>query len=338
MLVLGIETSCDETAASVVGPEGVRSDIIHSQAIHEAYGGVVPELASRAHAERVVVSVRAALVDAGIERPDAVAATAGPGLVGAVLVGLSHARALAAAWRVPFLSVNHLEAHLLAPLLDDPAPQFPFLSLVVSGGHTTLYLAEGVGRYTVLSQTIDDAAGEAYDKVARMLGLGYPGGPHIDRLAASGDPAAVAFPRPRVKELRQSRRRGQVIRRTKMDMSFSGLKTAVRNHVIREERASDADVAASFQAALVDVLLDRIRKAVQATGVHRVAIGGGVAANSELRRRLSATPAIEAFIPPRARCTDNGSMIAHCGRLRLMAGQRHGLNVTARSGWVPGEP
>lgn len=338
MLVLGIETSCDETAAAVVGPDGVLSDVIHSQAVHEAYGGVVPELASRAHAERVVVAVRAALEQAGIERPDAVAATAGPGLVGAVLVGLSHARALAAAWRVPFLAVNHLEAHLLAPLLDTPAPAFPFLSLVVSGGHTTLYLAEGLGRYTVLSQTIDDAAGEAYDKVARMLGLGYPGGPPVDRLAAQGNPTAVAFPRPRVTELRQSRRRGKQIQRTKLDMSFSGLKTAVRNHLSRGDRADTPDVAASFQAALVDVLIDRVQKGVAATGVRRVAIGGGVAANSELRRRLAAVPSIEAFIPPRSRCTDNGSMIAHCGRLRLLAGQRDGLDVTARSGWVPGEP
>ena len=338
MHVLGIETSCDETAAAVVGPDGVLSDVIHSQAIHTEFGGVVPELASRAHAERVVVSVRAALERAGLERPDAVAATAGPGLVGAVLVGLSHARALAAGWGVPFVAVNHLEAHLLAPLLDDPAPRFPFLSLVVSGGHTTLYLARGLGDYTVVSQTIDDAAGEAYDKVARMLGLGYPGGPPIDRLAATGNPTAVAFPRPRVKELRESKRRGQLIRRTPLDMSFSGLKTAVRVHVRSADRASSADVAASFQAALVDVLLHRVRKAVDKTGVRRVAIGGGVAANSELRRRLVELPGISAFIPPRARCTDNGAMIAHCGRLRLLRGQRDPLSVTARSGWVPGAP
>jgi len=338
MNVLGIETSCDETAVAVVGPDGVASDIIHSQAIHTEYGGVVPELASRAHAERVVVSVRAALDKAGIERPDAIAATAGPGLVGAVLVGLSHARALSAGWGVPFVAVNHLEAHLLSPLLDDPAPAFPFLSLVVSGGHTTLYLARGVGDYTVVAQTIDDAAGEAYDKVARMLGLGYPGGPPIDRLAAQGNPKAVAFPRPRVKELRKSKRRGQVIERSPLDMSFSGLKTAVRNHVHKPGRASTEDVAASFQAALVDVLLHRIRKASEKTGVRRVAIGGGVAANSELRTRLAQLPGITAFIPPRARCTDNGAMIAHCGRLRLLAGQRDSLDVTARSGWVPGDP
>jgi len=338
MNVLGIETSCDETAVSVVGPEGVVSDIIHSQAIHNEYGRVVPELASRAHAERVVVAVRAALAEAGLERPDAVAATAGPGLVGAVLVGLSHGRALAAGWGVPFVAVNHLEAHLLAPLLDSPAPEYPFLSLVVSGGHTTLYLARAMGDYEVLAQTIDDAAGEAYDKVARMLGLGYPGGPAIDRLAAQGNPRAVAFPRPRVKELRASKRRGQLIQRSPLDMSFSGLKTAVRQHVARPDRARTEDVAASFQAALVDVLLSRIEKAVKKTGVSRVAIGGGVAANSELRSRLLALQGVTAHIPPRSRCTDNGAMIAHCGRLRLLAGQRDPLDVTARSGWIPGEP
>ncbi len=338
MNVLGIETSCDETAAAVVSADGVLSDIIHSQAIHTEYGGVVPELASRAHAEKVVVAVRAALSEAGLDKPDAVAATAGPGLVGAVLVGLSHGRALAAAWNVPFVAVNHLEAHLLAPLLDDPAPEFPFLSLVVSGGHTTLYVARGLGQYEVLSQTIDDAAGEAYDKVARMLGLGYPGGPPIDRLAGEGNPEAVAFPRPRVSELRNSKRRGQIIHRTALDMSFSGLKTAVRNHLQQPDRAATADVAASFQAALVDVLLHRIQKAVEHTGIRRVAIGGGVAANSELRSRLSALPNVTAYIPPRARCTDNGSMIAHCGRMRLLAGQRDSLAVTARSGWVPGAP
>ena len=182
MNVLGIETSCDETAAAVVNGAGVLSDVIHSQGVHARYLGVVPELASRAHADKVVVTVRAALEEAGIARPDAVAATAGPGLLGAVLVGFCMGKALAAGWGVPFIAVNHLEAHLLAPLLEDPAPAFPFLSLVVSGGHSTLYLAQDVGKYEIIGQTIDDAAGEAYDKVARMLGLGYPGGPPVDAL------------------------------------------------------------------------------------------------------------------------------------------------------------
>ena len=213
MLVLGIESSCDETAAAVVGPAGVLSDIVHGQAIHVKYGGVVPEIASRAHAEQIVPTVMAALEGAGIARPDAVAATAGPGLIGAVLVGLCFGKAAAIGWGVPFVAVNHLEGHLLSPLLDHPDLTFPFLSLVVSGGHTTLYLAEGLGRYTVLAETVDDAAGECFDKVARMIGLGYPGGPHIDRLALTGDPAAVPLPRPRLPGL---------------DMSFSGIKTAVR--------------------------------------------------------------------------------------------------------------
>jgi N6-L-threonylcarbamoyladenine synthase len=215
MNVLGIETSCDETAAAVVG-DTVASDVVHSQDLHAAYGGVVPEIASRAHAEQIVPVVRAALERAGIERPDAVAATAGPGLVGAVLVGLAFGKAASLGWGVPFVGVNHLEGHLLAALLDDPAPAFPFLALVVSGGHTTLYLAHDVGRYDTLAETVDDAVGEAYDKVARMLGLGYPGGPAVDRLAGSGDPAACRLPRPRVGD--------------GLDMSFAGLKTAVRAH------------------------------------------------------------------------------------------------------------
>jgi len=335
MRVLGIESSCDDTAAAVVGPGGVLSDVVHSQAIHARYGGVVPELAGRAHADKVVVTVRAALAEAGVARPDAVAATAGPGLMGAVLVGLCFGKALAAGWGVPFLGVNHLEAHLLAPLLEDPAPAWPFLSLVVSGGHTTLYLARAPGVYDVVGQTIDDAAGEAYDKVARMMGLGYPGGPVVDRLAAEGDPAAVVFPRPSPgAKARVSRRRLQ-IPRSPLDMSFSGLKTAVRTHLASPGRASDADVCASFQAAVVDVLADRIRGAADRTGVSRVAIGGGVAANSALRQRVTEL-GLDAFIPPRSRCTDNGAMIAHAGRIALLAGRTDPLSTTARAAWAPG--
>lgn len=322
MQVLGIETSCDETAAAVVGPAGVASDVIYTQTVHQAYGGVVPELAGRAHVERIVSTTRAALAEAGLARPDAVAATAGPGLVGAVLVGLCFGKALAAGWGVPFVGVNHLEGHLLSPLLEDPAPRFPFLALVVSGGHTTLYLAAALGDYRVLGRTVDDAAGEAYDKVARLLNLGYPGGPPVDRLAAQGDPTAVSFPRPSPGGL---------------DFSFSGLKTAVRTHVGRPDRASDADVAASFQAAVVDCVCQRVRAAAEQTGVTQIAVSGGVAANSLLRARLAALP-LEVFLPPRARCTDNGAMIAHAGRLRLLAGGRDPLSLTARASWSPGAP
>ena len=322
MNVLGIETSCDETAASVVGADGVLSDVVHTQMVHQEFGGVVPEIAARAHAEKLVAVVRASLDRAGIERPDAVVATAGPGLIGAVLVGLSHAKALAAAWDIPFLEVNHLEGHMLSPLLEDPPPQWPFLALVVSGGHTALYHCRALGQYEVLAETVDDAAGEAFDKVARMMGLGYPGGPVIDRLAAQGNPEAVAFPRPRLKQ--------------GLDFSFSGLKTAVRQHVTGHAPAAKEDIAASFQRAVIDVLADRIIRAAKQTGCTQIAIAGGVAANSELRERVTQL-GLQAFIPPRSRCTDNGSMIAHAGRLRLQAGQRGSLDAVARPGWVPGD-
>ncbi|HJN73116.1 MAG TPA: tRNA (adenosine(37)-N6)-threonylcarbamoyltransferase complex transferase subunit TsaD [Myxococcota bacterium] len=313
MMVLGIETSCDETAAAVVGPEGILSDVVYTQTVHEQYLGVVPELASRAHAEKLPAVVMAALEQAGCVL-EGVAATSGPGLVGAVLVGLSYAKALALGWGLPFVGVNHLEGHLLSPLLEDPAPSFPFLGLVVSGGHTTLYLASAVGDYETLATTVDDAAGEAFDKVARLLGLGYPGGPAIDRLARSGDPTAIRFPRPRA---------------TGLNWSFSGLKTAVRNHT----GALDADIAASFQAAVVDVLLDRVLKASEATGIRTLALSGGVAANSAVRACFSERPELDVFLPAPQRCTDNAAMIANVGRLRLAAGQRDGLDVSARPSW-----
>lgn len=317
MRVLGIETSCDETAASVVDDDGVASDVVHTQAIHAKFGGVVPEHASRAHVEKLGSVVRAALAEAGIERPDAVAATAGPGLIGAVLVGLSFAQGLAATWGVPFVGVNHLEGHLLSPLLEDPAPSFPFLGLVVSGGHTTLYLVRGVGEVDVLGETVDDAAGEAFDKTARLLGLGYPGGPVVDRLAQGGDASKVVLPRPDPGGL---------------DWSFSGLKTAVRQTIQRHD-PEPADLCASFQEAVVDCLLDRVRRASEQTGVRQLALAGGVAANSELRRRATALDGIQTFLPPRHRCTDNGAMIAHAGRLRLLAGQRDPIGTRARPGW-----
>ncbi len=322
MQVLGIESSCDETAAAVVGPRGVLADVVYSQEVHAAYGGVVPELAARAHVEKLGVVVAAALAEAGVERPDAVAATAGPGLVGALLTGLSWAKGLALGWGLPFASVNHLEGHLLSPLLEDPAPAWPFLALVVSGGHTALYRCEGLGQYETLGETVDDAAGEAFDKTARLLGLGYPGGPAVDRLADTGDPEAVALPRPDPGGL---------------DWSFSGLKTAVRYHIEGAEPASAEDICASFRAAVVDCLLDRVKRAMAQTGIRRVAMAGGVAANGELRRRVAALEA-ETFVPPRSRCTDNGAMIAHAGRLHLLAGKRDLLSAGARSSWPVGVP
>ncbi len=315
--VLGIETSCDETAAAVVGAAGVVCDIVHSQEVHARFGGVVPELAARAHIDKLGTVVRAALHEAGLERPDAVAATAGPGLIGAVLVGFCWAKALAAGWDVPFVSVNHLEGHLLSPLLEHPGPPLPFVALVVSGGHTALYRCDGVGRVRTLGETVDDAAGEAFDKVARMLGLGYPGGPLVDRLATEGDPTAVAFPRPMPGELQ---------------LSFSGLKTAVRTHLHSEGRASDADVCASFQAAVVDCLMDRLEAAAAREGLTHAALAGGVAANSALRARAAAS-SLHVTVPPLHRCTDNGAMIAHAGRLRLLAGQRDPFDAGVRPGW-----
>ena len=323
MRVLAIETSCDETAAAVLDASGVCSEIVYSQTVHADYGGVVPELAARAHIEKLAVVVQAALDQAGIKRPDAVATTAGPGLIGAVLVGLSWGKALAAGWEVPFVGVNHLEGHMLSPLLEDPAPEWPFLALVVSGGHTTLYRCHSLGQYEVLGATVDDAAGEAFDKVARMLGLGYPGGPVVDRLAQKGDPKKIPFPRPQPKNSASA-----------LDFSFSGLKTAVRNHVQRASREGDEDICASFQCAVVDCLLDRVRRAVKDTGITRVALAGGVAANSELRRRMADEEDFRVFLPPRSRCTDNAAMIANVGRLRLLSGQRDSFDLTARPVWA----
>ncbi|MEM6926312.1 MAG: tRNA (adenosine(37)-N6)-threonylcarbamoyltransferase complex transferase subunit TsaD [Myxococcota bacterium] len=318
MRVLGVETSCDETAAAVVGPHGVVSDVVHSQLEHAEFGGVVPELAARAHIERLGVVVERALHDADTAKPDAVAATGGPGIIGAVLVGFSWAKALAWAWDVPFRAVNHLEGHLLSARMEAEPPEWPFLGLVVSGGHTTLYVAHALGRYEVLGQTVDDAAGEAFDKVARMLGLGYPGGPVVDRLAATGDPAAVAFPRPDPGGL---------------DWSFSGLKTAVRQHVQSAARAPDADVCASFQAAVVDCLVDRVSRAVDRTGIRRLALAGGVAANRGLRERVRAL-GIQTVIPPIRRCTDNAAMIAYAGREHLMAGHADALDRGVEPAWA----
>ena len=333
MFVLGIETSCDETAAAVIGPEGVCSDVVYTQEIHQKYGGVVPELAGRAHVEKVVSTTRAALDAAGIERPDGVAATAGPGLMGAVLVGMCFGKAAAAGWGVPFIGVNHLEGHLLSPLLEDPAPRYPFLALVVSGGHTTLYLARGLADYEVLGQTVDDAAGEVFDKVARMMGLGYPGGPLVDVLAAQGNSTAITFPRTKI--VAGTHTRGSRRVRTALDMSFSGLKTAVRTYLMRTDGWSGPDVAASFQQAVVDVLCQRVMEASRQTGIYQIAMAGGVAANSQLREAMRALP-LEVFMPPGSRCTDNGAMIANVGRLRMMTGQSDSLGLTARASWTPG--
>jgi N6-L-threonylcarbamoyladenine synthase len=311
-VVLGIETSCDETAAAVVrGGTDVLSSVVSSQVeLHARYGGVVPEIASRAHNELIIPVTARAMVEAGIDgaQVDAVAATAGPGLIGALLVGVSAAKALALTWDVPYVSVNHLEAHLYAAFLEDPELQLPLVVLLVSGGHTMLVLMEDHGRYRLLGQTLDDAAGEAFDKVARFLGLGYPGGPAIDRIAMEGDPDAVRFPRAMLDE--------------GLDFSFSGLKTAVVNHVRANPDVSTEDVAASFQAAVVDVLGAKARRAAREVGASALALGGGVAANSLLREQFLTActeDGLHGFLPSRSMCTDNAAMIASAGwhRLRL---------------------
>jgi N6-L-threonylcarbamoyladenine synthase len=311
--ILGIETSCDETAAAVVEDgRHVQSSVVSSQVdLHARFGGVVPEIASRAHVELITAVVAEALVEAGVLEVgdlDAVAACHGPGLAGALLVGVSAAKALALTADVPYVEVNHLEAHLYAAWLEEPDLEPPLAVLIVSGGHTMLVVMEGHGRYRVLGQTVDDAAGEAFDKVARFLGLGYPGGPAIDRLAAEGDPAAIPFPRPMLDD--------------GPDFSFSGLKTAVVNHVRRHPDAAVADVAASFQEAAVDVLVAKLVAGALEAGADTLVLGGGVAANSRLRTRV--VEAAEAtgsrvFLPPLALCTDNGAMIAATAWWRLRA-------------------
>ena len=308
--VLGIETSCDETAAAVVvDAKEVLSSVVSSQVeLHARFGGVVPEIASRAHVELLTPVVARALVEAGIsdDHVDAVGATVGPGLVGALLVGVSAAKALALVWDVPFVAVNHLEAHMYAAMLEEPDIELPIIVLLASGGHTLLVLMEGHGRYRLLGSTIDDAAGEAFDKVARYLGLGYPGGPAIDRIAIEGDPSAIAFPR--------------AILDDGYDFSFSGVKTAVVNYVRKHPDVSTPDVAASFQEAVVDVLVQKARRAAQAYGAKGMALAGGVAANSQLRTRvLDACMAdgLHPFLPSREMCTDNAAMVAAAAWYRL---------------------
>jgi N6-L-threonylcarbamoyladenine synthase len=314
-LVLGIETSCDETAAALVmGGSDIVSSVVSSQVeLHASFGGVVPEIASRAHLDLLNPVIARAIVEAGVDdrRIDAVACTVGPGLIGALLVGVSAAKALSLAWDVPFVGVNHLEAHLYAALLDDPTIDFPVVVLLVSGGHTLLVEMEELGSYRLLGQTIDDAAGEAFDKVARFLGLGYPGGPAIERAAAEGDPESIAFPRAMLDEGKRN-----------LDFSFSGLKTAVINHVRANPDVATADVAASFQAAVVDVLVAKARRAVAEVGAKGIALGGGVAANSKLREDVldaCVEDGLRAYLPTPAMCTDNAAMIAAAGwhRLRL---------------------
>jgi N6-L-threonylcarbamoyladenine synthase len=318
--ILGIETSCDETAVAVVrdGRE-VLSSVVSSQVdLHARFGGVVPEIASRAHVELLTPVMAQAMVEAGTEAGDidAVAATIGPGLIGSLLVGVSAAKALALVWDVPFVGVNHLEAHFVASFLEEPELAPPLVVLLVSGGHTLLVEIQAVGRYRLLGGTIDDAAGEAFDKVARFLGLGYPGGPAIDREAMQGDPAAVRFPRALLEDTPP--RSGDSGRN--LDFSFSGLKTSVINHVRKNPDVATADICASFQEAVVDVLVTKARWAAEQVGATGMALAGGVAANSLLRERFldaCARDGLQGFVPSRSMCTDNAAMVAAAGFYRL---------------------
>jgi N6-L-threonylcarbamoyladenine synthase len=318
MRVIGIESSCDETAVAVYdGAEGLLSHRLFSQVeMHQAYGGVVPELASRDHVRRLLPLVREALADARSDQEsiDALAYTKGPGLIGALLVGAGFARSLAFAWGKPAFGIHHLEGHLLAPLLEIDAPQFPFLALLVSGGHTQLVDVAGLGRYRTLSETLDDAAGEAFDKTAKLLGLPYPGGAALSRLAEAGRSGAFEFPRP-------------MLDRPGLDFSFSGLKTAalvaLRGHAPDDERR--ADVARGFEDAVVDTLVEKSRRALRATGHRRFVVAGGVGANRKLRERLGQAAAqcgARLYFPRAEFCTDNGAMIALAGCMRLAAGMR----------------
>ncbi|MFI5396982.1 MAG: tRNA (adenosine(37)-N6)-threonylcarbamoyltransferase complex transferase subunit TsaD [Candidatus Binatia bacterium] len=328
MRILAIESSCDDTAAAVLADGVVLSSIVTSQDdVHCRYGGVVPELASRSHMRNIVPVIEDALARAELTLADidAVAATCGPGLVGSLLVGLSSAKAVAFARQLPFVGVNHLEGHLLSVQIDGRTP-FPYVALLVSGGHTSLYYAEDWGRYQLLGSTRDDAAGEAFDKVAKTMGLGYPGGRVIDSLACNGDPKAIRFPRARLKLPRDGAR---------FEFSFSGLKTAVwqyvREHPIHGETAA-ADVAASFQEAVVDMLLDTTFAAAHSLQCSRIVIAGGVSANSRLRWRAQEAAAefgLAISIPSRRYCTDNAAMIAVAAQHRLRRGESDPLSLNA---------
>ncbi|BDT67222.1 tRNA N6-adenosine threonylcarbamoyltransferase [Comamonadaceae bacterium OS-1] len=321
VLVLGIESSCDETGIALVRAEGAALPVLlahalHSQIeMHQAYGGVVPELASRDHIRRVLPLTRQVLEEAAhsLQDVDVVAYTRGPGLAGALLVGAGVACALGAALGKPVLGVHHLEGHLLSPFLSVDPPEFPFVALLVSGGHTQLMRVDGVGRYEMLGETIDDAAGEAFDKSAKLMGLGYPGGPALSRLAEQGDPAAFKLPRP-------------LLHSGNLDFSFAGLKTAVMTQAKKlgdDLEARKADLAASTQAAIVEVLLKKSMTALQRTGLRRLVVAGGVGANASLRSQLNAVCAkagIRVHYPELHLCTDNGAMIAMAGAMRLQSG------------------
>ena len=335
MRILGIETSCDETGVAIYDEEkGLIANQLHTQiALHADYGGVVPELASRDHIRKLAPLLQAALQEAHLTAKDidGIAYTSGPGLVGALLVGSTVARSLAYAWNIPAIGIHHMEGHLLAPMLEENPPHFPFVALLVSGGHTQLVRVDGVGRYELLGESIDDAAGEAFDKTAKLLGLDYPGGAALARLALKGTPNRFAFPRP-------------MTDRPGLDFSFSGLKTFAANtlHQVMQEEGelterSKADIAYAFQEAVVDTLAIKCKRALKQTGLKRLVIAGGVSANKQLRQTLAELMQQlggEVFYPQPQFCTDNGAMIAYAGFLRLKQGQQQDLAIEVRPRWT----
>ena len=335
MRILGIETSCDETGVAIYDEEkGLIANQLHTQiALHADYGGVVPELASRDHIRKLAPLLQAALEEAHLTAKDidGIAYTSGPGLVGALLVGSTVARSLAYAWNIPAIGVHHMEGHLLAPMLEENPPHFPFVALLVSGGHTQLVRVDGVGRYELLGESIDDAAGEAFDKTAKLLGLDYPGGAALARLALKGTPNRFAFPRP-------------MTDRPGLDFSFSGLKTFAANtlHQVMQEEGelteqSKADIAYAFQEAVVDTLAIKCKRALKQTSLKRLVIAGGVSANKQLRQTLAELMQQfggEVFYPQPQFCTDNGAMIAYAGFLRLKQGQQQDLAIEVRPRWA----
>ena len=329
MRVLGIESSCDETGIAIYDSEaGLLAHALHSQIeLHMEYGGVVPELASRDHVRKTLPLIGEVLRQAGLQKTDidGVAYTAGPGLIGALLVGASIGRSLAWTWDVPALAVHHMEGHLLAPMLEEDVPEFPFVALLVSGGHTMLVRVDGVGRYLLLGDTVDDAAGEAFDKTAKLLGLGYPGGPAISRVAEQGNPARFHFPRP-------------MTNRPGLDFSFSGLKTFAVNTLAEngDDAQTRADIAHAFEVAVVETMAIKCRRVLEQTGLKRLVLAGGVSANQRLRQRLSQLAkerSVRLYYPRPEFCTDNGAMIAYAGCLRLQAGQGESLAIQARARW-----
>jgi N6-L-threonylcarbamoyladenine synthase len=329
MIVLGIETSCDETGVALYdSAKGLLSHQLYSQIeLHALYGGVVPEIASRDHIRKLIPLIKETIKCAGIKREQigGIAYTAGPGLVGALLVGASTARTLGFAWSIPTIGVHHMEGHLLAPMLEENPPTYPFLALLVSGGHTLLVKVDDIGLYTTLGESLDDAAGEAFDKTAKMLGLNYPGGPLLAKLAKQGNPERFHFPRP-------------MTNRPGLDFSFSGLKTFTLNTMegLLGSQQDKADVARAFQDAVVDTMIIKCRRALRQTGLTTLVIAGGVSANSALRlglEKLGKAEQAEVYYPRLEFCTDNGAMIAYAGCQRLLAGEQSPLEINATPRW-----